>query len=208
MRNNRGFTLLEVLVAMAITAVVGVMAYTGMSAATSAHEVSKSHMDDLNRLNLMFAVLSRDLQQLAPRPVNDEFGDTRAALVGDDKQLLVLGFTRHGWINALDQPRSQMQRVNYRLEDGKLYRRVWYVLDRVTDQDFEETVLIEGVESLRLGFLDSSGRGNLGGDWQEKWPLLDNEEGRVDKGSLPRAIEFVIELEQWGELRRIYEIAS
>ena len=156
MRRNRGFTLIEVLIAMAITAFVSAIAYTTLSTVITGVERSKASARRSYEINRAWMIISRDLNQFVARPVRDEFGDVEPALQGGEAARFPLSFTRGGWHNPLGQPRSHLQRVNYRVEDDTLWRDSYPVLDRAGDTSAQEAKLLEGVEDIQLAFLAAS----------------------------------------------------
>ena len=125
-----GFTLVEVLIAMAVTALISVVAYTGLSSALSGAESLRSASGRAHDINQTWALLSRDLRQVVNRPVVDEFGQTVSALMGGEMALEPLALTRAGWHNSSAAPRSALQRVRWWLEDERLWRGYFPVLDR------------------------------------------------------------------------------
>ena len=82
-----GFTLVEVLIALAVTALISVVAYTGLSSALSGAESLRSASGRAHDINQTWALLSRDLRQVVNRPVVDEFGQTVSALMGGEMAL-------------------------------------------------------------------------------------------------------------------------
>ena len=65
----RGFTLIEVLVAMAITALVAIVAYSALSAAISSAEALRISTERARDIGQVMAILSRDIRQVAKRTV-------------------------------------------------------------------------------------------------------------------------------------------
>ena len=189
-----GFTLLELLVAMALLALMSVMAFAGLDSVLGGEEQNRLAADRLGRLELGFSLIGRDLEQAAEREVRDAFGDPLPAMRGGGTGTVPLEFTQAGWVNPMGQPRAHLQRVELRLEEDRLVRRAWRVLDRVADSEAAERILFGGVRGLRLRFLDGADQ------WQDAWPPLGN-----DKASpLPRAVEVTVELEDWGEIPRLF----
>ena len=78
---SAGFTLLELLVAVAVFAVVGVMAYGGLQAVMSQQQRTNEHAQRLADLQLAYRVMQRDLEQLIDRPIRNEYGDTVVGLL-------------------------------------------------------------------------------------------------------------------------------
>jgi len=191
-----GFTLLELLVAIAVFAVVAMLAYGGLASVLDAREDTAAAAQRLRALQLTMLMLQRDLDQLAPRGIRDEYGDSKPALHGGADWIEL---TRGGWSNPADQARSQLQRVAYALRERTLIRAHWQVLDRAQDSAPLETPLLERVRALRVRFLDANR------EWQETWPPLAQGETAV-ADPLPLAVELTVELEQWGGVTRLFRV--
>ena len=208
-----GFTLVEVLIAMAITAFVSVLSYQTLSTALAGIESARNESERLHEINRAFTVLSRDVRQMTNRPVRDEFGQMASAVSGGELARDPLRLTRSGWHNSTGAPRSTLQRVAYRLEEDKLLRLSYPVLDRTTAIEPTETVLIDGVEVFELRFLPSVNALEVDRNqvidrrfWQENWVA---DVGFTDKiVDPPAAIEVRVILSDWGELERLYVMPS
>lgn len=211
-RTARGFTLVEVLIALAITAFVSTIAYTSFTTVLNGVERSQAVAERVYAVNRAWMIISRDLEQFVARPIRDEFGEREPALQGGRVARFPLSFTRGGWHNPVGHPRSELQRVNYRLEEEVLWRDSYAVLDRSGDTLPQEVALLEGVEELQVFFLDGSESvrtiGNTSEletrDWQESW-ILDTSQPGAGLNP-PMAIELRLQLADWGEMRRIYAL--
>lgn len=199
---ERGFTLLELLVAGAIFAILSAFAYVGLDNVIKQREVVAASTDRLRSVQFAMRRLLQDFSQLQPRPVREELGEGwKYALLADGRSVEQVELTRAGWRNPLGRPRSSLQRVGYRIEEGVLIRSQWPVLDRMLEAEAAELELLERVEDFRLRFLLPNG------EWIENWPdpggaATGPEATRV----MPLAVEIVLELEDWGELTRILEL--
>ena len=210
MRQVRGgFTLIEVLVAMAITAVIAVLAYVSLSTVIVGVDSVRSEADQINTLNRAFQVLARDIRQVVDRPILDEFGSREAALEGGPLARQMLALTRAGWHNTVDLSRSSLQRVAYYLEEDRLIRASWSVLDRSGSSEPREVTLLEGVESFDLQFLDDINalRINQGIEldrrlWLDNW-LADISQPNVVI-ELPAALTIRLDIIDWGQIERTY----
>ena len=208
-----GFTLVEVLIAMAITAFVSVLSYQTLSTALAGIESARTESERLHEINRAFTVLSRDVRQMTNRPVRDEFGQMASAVSGGELARDPLRLTRSGWHNSTGAPRSTLQRVAYRLEEDKLLSLSSPVLERATAIEPTETVLIDGVEVFELRFLPSVNALEVDRNqvidrrfWQENWVA---DVGFTDKIiDPPAAIEVRVILSDWGELERLYVMPS
>jgi general secretion pathway protein J len=193
----RGFTLLEVLIAVAIFAVVGVMAYGGLQAVLTQQVIARENADRFREIQFAVQQLSRDFYQIQPRPVREELGDgERGAVLADARNRYPIEFTRGGWSNPLGQPRAAVQRVAYELDDDRLLRLHWFVPDRTLAEEPIEREILSGVREFRMRFFSA-------GNWGDEWPPALSGQ---DPAIVPTAIEFIIELEDWGEIRRLIEV--
>lgn len=209
---SAGFTLVEVLIALAITAFVSMMAYTSLSTVMTGVERLRENTDRIYEVNRAFMIMSRDLRQFTDRPVRDEFGELDPAFSGGELARFALSFTRTGWHNPNGHPRSNLQRVNYRLEDDGLWRDTYPVLDRMSDTEPDSVLLLEGVETLQVAFLGTleelqtqSGSAALDTrNWAENWV----SDGSAPGTALlpPVAVEIRLQLQEWGEMRRLYAL--
>lgn len=204
-----GFTLIEVLIAMAITALVALAAYTSLAAVLDGAEGLAATSERTQALHRSLAILDRDIRQFVDRPVRDEFGEQQPGLTGGPLAFFPLSLTRAGWHNSQGQPRSELQRVHYYLEDGALWRAYYPVLDRQSNTARLAVDLLEDVESIELRFLRSVDQFQAGREgvvdssaWERNW-IAD----RTQPGVLlapPAALELRLVLEDLGVIRRLY----
>lgn len=209
---SAGFTLIEVLIAMAITAFVSMIAYTSLSTVMSGVESLRENTDRIYEVNRALMIISRDLRQFTNRPVRDEFGEIEPALTGGIQARFTLSFTRTGWHNPNDHPRSNLQRINYRLEEGGLWRDSYAVLDRAADTEPQTVLLLDEVDDMQLTFLpelealqvETGGTSVDTTNWLENW--VADTSAPNDELAPPLAIEMTLQLEDWGEMRRLYAL--
>jgi len=200
-QTQRGFTLLELVVAMSIFAVLAIMAYGGLDQVLRARDVSERVMNRVTELQMAWSLIERDLEQAMPRPIRDGFGDPQPALIGGGDTLVEL--TRGGWPNPLRRPRGTMQRVAYALDGDTLQRWSWNVLDRAQDSEARKTDLIEKVESAELRFRDQDG------EWGAQWPpSTTTTSAQVAVPLLPSAIEMALEIEGIGRITRLFLVSE
>jgi len=196
----RGFTLLELLVALAVFAIMSVAAYGGLRNVLFTRAAVEEQNRRLAAVQLAVFRLEQDIAQAVPRGVRDEYGEPQAALLGGEFAGDRLTLTRAGWDNPLGQPRANLQRVAYRLRDGRLWRLHWDVLDRSGLVEPRETLLLERVREFKVRFLENEDK-----EWRTDWPPPDGDETEEKKNpdALPRAVEAVLALEDWGEITRL-----
>jgi general secretion pathway protein J len=189
-----GFTLLELLVAVAILALVAVGSYRLLFDTIATRDAGLAHERALAALQRADMLMQRDLLQASPRPIRDEFGDVRPGFLLAPER--ALEFTRRGWRNPLRETRSDLARVRYRLVGGQLLREHWLVLDRARDSAPVQTVLLDKVEELRVQVF-------AGGNWTDTWPPLGDMQRDPRTLPLPEAVEIRLKLQPWGEIRRV-----
>lgn len=202
---HNGFTLLELLIAIAIFAVVGVLAMSGYNELLMQRERAAQTMARARSVQRAMTRLTQDFAQLEPRPVRDATAATaNPALYFNASGTYLVELTRAGWSNPAGVSRATLQRVGYRLQDGKLYRDYWTVLDRTLNTTPVEAVLVDKVTAISLRFMDRNRQ------WQTTWPANSTGGGTgIGRARrLPLAIEITLTLEDWGELKRIVEVAS
>jgi len=179
---------------------MAVMAYGGLQNVIDNSQSSKQALNRLQQLQKCVSVLNRDLLQIIPRPIRDEFGNPQPALSTSTNLDYLVEFTRSGRPNPTSAALSTLQRVAYQLEDGKLIRLQWPYLDRTQEAEPRKSTLIDEVEEVTLSFL------NENNEPQTQWPPLNtvtNPDGTTDSPE-PKAIEVTILLKDWGEIRRVY----
>jgi len=200
-----GFTLLELLIALSIFAVMSVMIFGGLREVINIRSATDEHTSRLTELQLAFMYFSRDTRQLINRPVRGEYGDSLNALQSNDIGLYRLELTRDGYSNPAGLNRSSLQRVAYGLNDNKLYRYRWKVLDRAEDSKPTKTLMLDNVSDFNLRFLEKNDTSNntQNSSWVTAWPP--QTEGDAVSG-LPKMIEVTFELEDWGRFTRLFTL--
>jgi general secretion pathway protein J len=155
---NSGFTLLEMVIAMAIFAVIMIIVMGGLNMVMRAQEQVSVRAKRLGEIQMAMAVLARDLRQIVARPIRDNNGELKAALIVDRTNEIRLEFTTGGLINpgAVYQ-RSSLQRVGYGLENNTLVRYIWPVLDRATNTTRARRHLLPGVVGFDIQYMNARG---------------------------------------------------
>jgi general secretion pathway protein J len=194
---NRGFTLLELLVALAVFGLVAVMAYGGLGTVLEQRVATDERAQRLGDLQKTYLVMQRDIEQGVARPIRDEFGDEQASLVAAP----LFQLTRGGWNNPAGRARSSLQRVGYSLEDQQLVRYTWPVLERAQDSQPLQQSLADNIVSMQMRYLDTANR------WQDNWPVpASGGEQELSEPGLPAAVEVTIEHEYFGSLSWLFQL--
>ncbi len=201
-RAQRGLTLIELLVAVLLLAVIASMAYRGLDSMTRSSERVELEVERWQNLALFFERLARDVVQPARRPVRVTAADGSAGNPVAFTELAAwrgqpptdseafLEFTRKS-----PDGRDEV-RIGYRLRAAQLELLIWPMPDRTTQTQPEVYPLLDNVEQLRLRHLDA------GGAWQDAWPVSS------DLTALPRGIEIELTLRDGLHLRRVFALPS
>jgi general secretion pathway protein J len=208
MKRSRGFTLIEILVAVLIAAILAAMAFGAMREALDHRETIRVRTARLAAVQATMRSLVQDFSELQPRPVREPIGSGfQAALIGATSASPEVVFTRGGWPNFAGEPRSSLERVRYALRDGTLYRDHWTVLDAQLEPQPVSRKLLDGVKDFQVRYMDNAR------NWQVAWPpqSLTGPNGATSQLQLrwrPIAIEVTLELKDWGTLTRLIEVAG
>jgi general secretion pathway protein J len=188
-----GFTLFEVLIAVSIFALISTIAMTNLIQVGRAGERISNAQQRLSDIQFAMAYMAKDMTQLINRKVRDQYGDEQSQFVLTDN---VLQFTHSGWANLLQQTRSQLQRVAYRLDDEKLWREYWFQLDQGYSEQQVKQALLDGVDKFEVRLITT------GDDKLETWPAEDGADPTIQ----PVAVEISMEVKDFGLVSRVFEV--
>ncbi|MFN4290084.1 MAG: type II secretion system minor pseudopilin GspJ [Permianibacter sp.] len=212
MNRSSGFTLIEILVAVLIFGLIGVGAFSTLRAAQDAQQTLRERGERFLQLQRAITTFSRDYQQLATRRVRDSYGDRLPMVQGisDDTDTWI-AFTRSGWRNPAQLPRSTLEFVRYALEEGRLVRYSYLLLDQAQQPVVKRRVLLDGITKMQLKFRPPQ-QGNVertltddsetGEDWLDEWPV-GGRQNTEDSDKAPAGIKLTLEIEGIGEVHRV-----
>lgn len=190
----KGFTLLELLIAVAIFAILGALAYGGLTAIAFQENYTRQHFAQLTQLQRAFTFFQQDLSQIVPKSIRNNYSDAEPALKGSIVNEYLIEFTRAGWPNPTELARSEMVRIAYYIEEEQLKRLIWYYPDYIYAEPSKEMILLDNVEELTINYLYPNN------DWKETWPPTTGSTPL----DLPYALEFNITVKGIGEIKRIW----
>lgn len=191
----KGFTLVEMMVALLIFGLVAAAGVAVMSFSVDNQQVVRARTHRLGELQRARAALKADLAQAAQRPVRDALGQPATRSFGGGEQAAggpLLQLVRRGWDNPDQAARPSLQAVEYRLTEGRLERRVRPALDG-TDPGSPQ-VLLTGVREGRVAFL-------VRGEWVEALP-----NGVAQP--LPQAVRLELTLADYGPLSQLFVVTG
>ena len=198
---SRGFSLIELLVALAVFASMAALAYGGLDSVVRTRAELVRQQAAFQQLMRSVSLLERDLRQASARPVRGNFGEPLAALLGASNRI---EFTRSGFANPQAEARSNLERVAYLLDGDTLERGVFPVLDRAPGTAAQVQRLRSAIGDFRLRYLD------VGNRWSDNWPPLADASATTPAppSQLPRAVEFRIDTKEYGDIVRVVELVS
>ena len=196
-KRTLGFTLIELMVAIVVFAVLGLMSAQLLNSMIRQHEIIDVRGERLIDLQRAMTIIQRDINQVVTRSVRDEYGDGLGSFMTDG--VFPIEFTRVGWRNPLEHRRSELQRVAFEHRETTLYRYYWSVLDRAIDTEPVEQVLMENVLSVSFEPIDGYG---------DAYVTANTEANPADPQLQLAAVGVRFDIEGYGEIDRLWEVPA
>jgi general secretion pathway protein J len=187
-RHSAGFTLVELLIALLIFGLLSAAATALLSFGIDARGRTAERLETVSDIARLRALMTTDLAQAAPRAWRDESGTRRAAFVGRSDTGALIGFVRRGWRNEAGAPRASLQRVEYRVTDGRLERQSAPMLDGT--RLLPPAVLLTGIRDIRVRFFNA-------GQWLDSWRPEAPD-------ALPSAVELTVITAGQPQVRQVF----
>lgn len=191
---ERGFTLLEIIIALFVFSIVSMIVVSALHNVLNTQSATEKKAERLANLQIALLLMSRDFEQVINRPITNASG-TLEGFIGTPDSVT---FTHAGLVNPFGMlQRSTLQRTQYALNDKVLNRLTWQVLDQAGEIKPDSKSILNSVNKLQFEYLDNKGR------FQKIWPPLDQP-----KAVAPLAVRVSITLENWGKITQLYIIAG
>lgn len=187
---DRGFTLIEALVALAIFGVIALLAYRATTALATGEAQLSAEAQRWRTLEALFTRIEADFRQAVPRPIRAGAAREPAWIGTRRADASAVVFTRAGSEFAAD-PNPAGQRVGYRLRDDVLELAYWAALDHDGAMQPRVYPLLTGVGAFTLAYLTRDGT------WRDVWPLLGEDD-------LPRAVRLALVLNDGVRIERTF----
>lgn len=197
-KNQCGFTLLEIIIAIAIFSLLALGANALLTTVTASSEISAKRAAKFEELQRAMLIIERDFLQIQERIPRTQGLDNNLIITGGEFEFesdaYGIGFVRGGWRNPqLRLKRSTLQNVAYRVQENRLERLHTNYVDAVIGSEPKVRVLLNGVTDFSVEILREV-KNEL--DWSDTIP--DTE--------LPFAIAVIITTETFGEIRREFQV--
>jgi len=188
-RSAKGFTLVEILVALAIFAVLAAFAWRATGALVDGEASLAGESKRWQTLDALFARIEGDVGAAVPRGIRVAGGREPAwsGSIGADGQSS-FAFTRAGGDPA--EPGAEGTRIGYRLAGGGVEIAYWPHLDRGAGAEPARYALADGIVRMEVRYADDEGR------WTDRWPPERTE-------GLPSAIAIALTLAEGGRIERV-----
>ena len=194
LNQNSGFTLIEVIIALTVFAIVGTLAFSGLNSILKWQTDLEDQTNQLQSIQLTLKYLERDINQAIGRSVRDQYGDTQPALLSDGENGLNLTYS--GWRNPAGLSRSNIQRIFYSIDgENNLIRHSWNRLDGALEDDARNVVLIEDIDEINWEFISDEFSET------DQWPPLN---AGPNISGFPKAIIVKFSVKPFGEITRIF----
>jgi len=193
-RRSSGFTLVEVLLALAIFCVITVLAYRATASLTEGEARLSAEARRWRTLEALFTRFEADIRQAIPRAsrAGPRIEPAWLALPADGAGNAALVFTRAG-AEFADDPGIAGQRIGYRLRGRALEIAYWPQLDNAADIQPAVYTLVDGVTGFRIAYL------GVAGAWRDSWPVQ-------GESALPRAVRVELALDSGETIERWFAL--
>ncbi len=197
MKRSDGYTLIEVMIALLIFAILSAITGSAMYRAFDTRERVSTQANQLNNLQLALTFLQRDTEQVIERAIHGDEMRLFPPFVGQPNYV---EFTRTGAVNPGGEAlKSMLKRVAYSCRDNKLIRRTWESLDAPLRTSYEDKVLLDNLETCSFAYLAANHQ--VLPEWRE-YAIQQNQK----KETLPSAIQLKISVSAWGDTSMLFII--
>ena len=181
-----GFTLVEVLIALGIMAVLAITGYRALSGMIDGEQRISQERQRWRELDLFFSRLEFDLGHALPRGYRLGGTGFPGIFLRDNAVALVRGI-----------PGEPPQRIGYRYNDSRIELLYWPQLDAAAPNAPVAYPIAENVASWQFEFA------NRQGEWLERW----GEPGaQVDELPMPRGAHIVLVLNDGTRIERVFAL--
>ncbi|MFA6304048.1 MAG: GspJ family T2SS minor pseudopilin variant LspJ [Legionella sp.] len=197
MKTAKGFTLIEVLIALSIFAILATLTSSSLYYAFNNRARVNAQAEQLNNLQLAISIMQQDTLQAVDRSIRGNDMHTFPGFIG---QANYFELTRGGIVNpdSLEQ-RSTLKRIALVCENNQLVHRTWESLDTLDRNVHNDKVLLSNLSACNFKYLNQSLQ--MLNEWRAQALAQDQT-----KEPLPKAIQVNVTLKEWGEMNLLFII--
>jgi general secretion pathway protein J len=197
MNTEKGFTLIEILIALVIFAILASTTSSILYYSFTARTKVNAQADRLNQLQMAINLIQQETTQMVDRKIRGNEMHLFPAFVGQGSYV---EFTRDGVVNPNSQEkRSTLKRIALLCLNDALIQRTWSQLDPLNINQYEEKILIDNLAQCQFNFLNKSLQ--VLSDWREQTADQNNPQGLF-----PKAIQLNLRLKDWGDISLLFII--
>ena len=160
--NNKGFTIIEVLVTLIILSMIAIITSNILQSSLESEKISSQRLNSIKELNLASSILRRDIRQIANVSIKDFYGNkingTFISELGSEN----LMFTTK--VKSFSNEVSPLKRVQYVIENKNFIRKQYYSSNPYNQDEFTKSIIINDIDNLKLSFLNEN-------KWHQSWSV-------------------------------------
>jgi general secretion pathway protein J len=191
--HGRGFTLIEVLLALAIFGILSVLAYRATAAMSDSEARLTQEAARWHALEGFFARFEADIRAAVPRQARLGSATEPAWLATIDATGQAALVITRAAAEFDGEPARAGERIGYRLREGAIEIAYWPHLDNPAGTSPAVYPLVENIAQWRLEYLTDSGA------WRERWPWL-------SEPAIPRAVRVGLTLGTGETIERAFAL--
>lgn len=200
MNRNKGFTLLELLISLALFSVIYVVAHGTLSTILSGSQALDDEQRRWRKMDILFTLMQEDLQFANNRKIRGVDGFVLPALIGQATDIRAvsnptLEFSRSGLHVLAGKTETGSRRVAYRLKENILYREIWQTMDRKYDAKPTTVQVLSDVDQFEARFLAKDGQ------WLNSWP-----NSQYSDEVLPQAVDIKVTQKDHVVINRVFHV--
>ena len=160
--NNKGFTIIEVLVSLVILSMIAIVSSNILKSSLETEQETSLQLESIKELNLASTIIRRDFRQIANVSLKDYYGNNLYGTLISQVNSKSVIFNSN--IKSISNEVSPIKRIIYELIDNKLIRKQFFSSNPYGQDDFTKMELIKDIENLQFSFLYEN-------SWHESWPI-------------------------------------
>lgn len=197
MKTSRGFTLIEILIALAIFALLASITSSSLYYAFNTRTRVNEQSNQLSELQMAISIMQQETTQAIERSIQSADEHSFPVFIGQSRYV---EFTHDGIVNPqYNEQRSTLKRVALLCVNGNFIHRTWETLDTVDRNNYEDKILLTNVDDCHFNYLNEEMQ--LLAEWREN-AVTQNQR----KALLPKAIQVNLKLHTWGEINLLFII--